>query len=168
MIMGTWAGFNWFNPFLHQKKSKVPKNNLRLLHTKDCTGIAQIQIQNAYKWEIAQTGQNAYNNTRHHRPAQFKFKYMSLCSWRHFSTRTNSETVCVTIVHHTAAKVNFLYICGSQHKLPFDAQQQEVLLEVPISSSNHICSHICNVIDYLFHNPLLDFIRRCLVCCACI
>ena len=104
--------------------SKVPKNNPRLLHSRDCTGIAQ----NGKLHD--KTGQNVHNTTRTAKARAIQIQNqshnMSLCSWRHFSICTDRKLYASPLCTIQQQKsICYIYVALSTY-LPFYAQQQEV------------------------------------------
>ena len=89
--------------------SKVPKNNPRLLHSTDWNGMTQIQITLDIMHKTTRTAKA--------RAIQIQIKSIIWVSAHRvtFHHALIEGTVCVTTVHHAAAKVDFLYICSSFH-----------------------------------------------------
>ena len=103
--------------------SKVPKNNPRLLHSTDWTGIAQIQIQVTHG--IYCTQDNTDSKGPHNSNSNQVYN-MSLCTSRHFYACTDRRAVCATVHHSFISAADFYIYVALSTYLPFDAQQQEV------------------------------------------
>ena len=101
--------------------SKVPKNNPRLLHSKDWTGITQIQITR----DILHTKQHGQ-----HRPREFKFKFNSTLyvsahgvTFMHVLIEELYAPLCITVSYQQHSFYIYVALCTYRS---FDAQQQEV------------------------------------------
>ena len=101
--------------------SKVPKNNPRLLHSTDWTGIAQIQITHGIYCTQDNTDSKGPRNSNSN-----QIHNMSLCTSRHFSSCTDRRTVCATVHHSFISAAEFYIYVALSTYLPFYAQQQEV------------------------------------------
>ena len=131
----------------------MPKNNPRLLHSKELTGIAQMEIaqQNGTKCTQNNTDSKGPRNSNSNQTHN-----MSLCTSRHFSSCTDRRAVCA-IVHHSfiSAAQSYIYVALFTY-LPFYAQQQEVQKQCNIHRPTPF------VHRFILIN-CLDFIRRALL-----
>ena len=101
--------------------SKVPKNNPRLLHPTDWTGIAQIQITHGIYCTQDNTDSKGPRNSNSN-----QIHNMSLCTSRHFYACTDRRTVCATVHHSFIPAAQFYIYVALFTYLPVYAQQQEV------------------------------------------
>ena len=108
----------------------MPKNNPRLLHTKDCSsGLNKFKLQ-------LQRDYNAHKTTRTSQAREFKFIYIIYVSAHGVSSQhvPIEEIVCATMHHNFLSAAHFYIYVALSTKTSIDAQQQEVYWKCPAAA----------------------------------
>ena len=130
----------------------MPKNNPRLLYSKDWTG------------KLHKTGQNVHKTTHTSQARESQIQIICVCSWRHFYAYTDRRTVCATVHHSFISAVQFYIYVTLSSKTSFDGQQKEIVVKMQAAAADPRLL----VID-LFHNQLFRILFAGALCvCACI